>query len=934
MSVLSVLSVSFVPSLAERRDNPESLSAPTNIGHLLLRAAHFSPDARIRSVNAGTEDSAPLSYPSLLEDARRISGGLAASGCRPGSAVALCLERPHDFLPAFWGCVLGGYVPCPLAPLRADSERSAQHLAQISTLLDRPLFVTTRAAGIELPEQAISAEISSLRRGVPRDAAHEAREHDLAILMLTSGSTGHAKAVELTHGNLLASLADRAARQRLSAADTMFNWIAFDHVAALLESHMIASYVGANQIHTEPATILADPLRFLRIIGRYQVTIAFAPNFLLGQINAALSAVDMQGGTTEVASLDLSCLRRIVTGGEANVVTTGRRFLDLLAPYGLSPDALWPAFGMTETCAACIYSHEFPHIDTECEFASVGIPVGRLNVRIVDADGCALPPGQEGELQLSGPMIFARYHNNEEATRAAFTADGWLRTGDLARIQKGRLSIVGRSKDCVIVSGVNYFSHELEATLEQLEGIERSFVAAFPTRPKGADTESLVVAFATTFDLEDDRRLYQLVVAVRNTTIMLWGFRPAVILPLPRSAFPKTSLGKIRRSLMRKRLEAGEWSGHLTYLDGVTTRQLGPYLPPDNEAEAAIARIFAEILGLDPARVSATASFFDLGGTSLDIIKLKQKLAERLQRFDFPIVSILQHPTPRALAGQKQGEYDPVVVLQATGDKTPLFCIHPATGEVLVFVSLANYFVNHRPFYALRARGFSPGEKQFESIDEMVSTYVAAIRTRQPRGPYAIAGYSFGAPIAFEVAKALEAQNERVAFCGSIDGTVFIGDREHKLNEIESAFRVAYFLGLVDMQQMLELPQRLGARMHAVDPYKAVMELACPTRLAELDLDVEKFTAWAKLSFRLVTLGQEYIPSGSVESATVFYAEPLWGTKDDWLCNKLVEWNNHTRTPPRYVDVPGSHSSLLERQHVASFQMTLRAELDRSLNGL
>src|SRR5207248_1498323 len=103
-----------------------------------------------------------------------------------------------------------------------------------------------------------------------------------------------------------------------------------------------------------------------------------------------------------------------------------------------------------------------------------------------------------------------------------------------------------------------------------------------------------------------------------------------------------------------------------------------------------------------------------------------------------------------------------------------------------------------------------------------------------PRGPYAIAGYSFGATIAFEVAKALEAQHERVAFCGSIDGTVFIGDREHKLNEIESAFRVAYFLGLVDMQHMLERPRQLIAQMSAPDPYKSVMELARPARLAEL----------------------------------------------------------------------------------------------------
>jgi thioesterase domain-containing protein len=133
---------------------------------------------------------------------------------------------------------------------------------------------------------------------------------------------------------------------------------------------------------------------------------------------------------------------------------------------------------------------------------------------------------------------------------------------------------------------------------------------------------------------------------------------------------------------------------------------------------------------------------------------------------------------------------------------------------------------------------------------------------------------------------------------------------------------------------MLERPGQLDAQMHASNPYKSVMDLASPARLAELDLDVEKFTAWAKLSFGLVTMGQEYTPSGSVESATIFHAQPLWGTRDDWLCNKLVEWNDHTRTAPRYIEVPGSHSSLLERHHVASFQMALRTELDRSLDGL
>src|SRR5262249_14292974 len=116
-------------------------------------------------------------------------------------------------------------------------------------------------------------------------------------------------------------------------------------------------------------------------------------------------------------------------------------------------------------------------------------------------------------------------------------------------------------------------------------------------------------------------------------------------------------------------------------------------------------------------------------------------------------------------------------------------------------------------------------------------------------------------------------------------------------------------------------------------PYEAVMKVASPRRLAELDLDLPRFRAWAELSYVLVNIGQEYVPSGDIESATVFYAEPLWGTKQAWLQNELADWNRHTRTTPRYIEVGGTHSSLLEREHAASLHAVLRIELERSLEG-
>jgi thioesterase domain-containing protein/acyl carrier protein len=697
---------------------------------------------------------------------------------------------------------------------------------------------------------------------------------------------------------------------------------------------------------------------FLRIIYRHRVSMTFSPNFLLGQITAQL---DTSAHPHSSRPLELSCLRHIISGGEANLVATGKRFLDKLARFGLARSALWPAFGMTETCAGSIYSREFPEGDAHHEFAALGRPIHGLKMRIVDEKGRQLSPGEPGELQLHGPMIFTRYYNDEAATHAAFTADGWFRTGDLGRIDGGRLRLVGRSKDSIIVNGVNYFSHQLESALAPLAGIERSFVAAFPIRPAGADTEQLAVAFTPTFPLEDEARLGQLFVAIRNTTLLLWGFRPALMLPLAAQAFPRTSLGKIQRALLRQRLESGAFAAELTHLASITARELEAYSPPQGETETAVARMFAEIFGLDPLALSATASFFDLGGTSLDIVKLKLYLQKRFPRVDVPLGTILQKTTARALATHLTGKelhpapsvYDPIVPLQLTGSKPPLFCVHAGSGEVLVFVNVASFFAGERPFYALRARGFNPGESYFASFQEMVDEYVVAIRRRQPHGPYALAGYSYGGPVAFEIAKALEAQGERVAFLGSIDGTPTIGNLMARLDLIDSAVTLAFFLGLIDRTQMQVLPGDLRAyatnqlngsrpsttglagrtpaqlNTRLADICAELLRSAPRERAAQLDLDLPRFTAWTRLSHALVQRGEAYTPGGTVQSLSVFYARPLSGSKAQWL-QRLHEWDRFVRQPVRYIEVEGEHHTLLDSKHVPGFQAALRTELDRA----
>ncbi len=902
---------------------------------LLIGAADRCADSGVHLVDQSGEGSMFLSYPAILQAARRIAGGLRSRNVTPGSKIVLLLERPGEVIPAFWGCVLGGYVPCPATFVRGDPQRASKHWSHIDTLLEHP-FVICKGNHSERPPGMAVFDLEALSAGNLEVDEYDVRLSDLALLMLTSGSTGNAKAVKLTHANLMASMAGKAEKLALRASDIALNWIAFDHVAALLEIHMIAQYVGATQVHAEPETVLTNPLMFLHLIDRHRVSLAFAPNFLLGQIAAAMTSKLERGNDATIGSLDLSCVRHIVTGGEANVVETGRRFLNLLSPYGLSQTALKPAFGMTETSAAAVYSDDFPKCDEGREFAAVGDPIVGFDIRIADGEGSCTSEGTPGELEVSGPMVFGGYLGNEEVTRAAFTKDGWFRTGDLARMENGRLRLSGRTKDCVIVNGVNYFSHELESALESLDGIARSYVAAFSTRPAGADTEQLVIAFGVERDSTEERKLYQLLVGIRNSTLLLWGFRPAQILPLPKSAFPKTSLGKIQRSLMRQRLEAGDYNIYANHVAAILTRQLGEYTPPAGPNEFAIAEMFSDVLGIDA--VGATANFFDLGGTSLEVLKLTHLLSRHFERkVDFPIV--LQHSTVRDLAQRIDmlmhgGEhtYDPIIPLQKTGSKIPLFCVHPGDGGVLTFVNLAKYFVNERPFYALQARGFSPDDGIFGSFEELIETYLEAIRVRQKHGPYALAGYSVGCPISFEIAKRLEARGEKVGFLGLIDE----GPSEDwpPVSRAGAAVTLGLMLNLLNNKQAVALERQFRAEP-AQNPFEVVFRAAQHARCLELDLDLKKFSVWADITHSIHDLVRAaHVTNGAVESITVFCSAgwPSQLPVELWR-KQLRRWERFSRRTVKFIDVAGEHLEIMGPKHVPGLQSVLISELDRALEG-
>lgn len=329
---------------------------------------------------------------------------------------------------------------------------------------------------------------------------------------------------------------------------------------------------------------------------------------------------------------------------------------------------------------------------------------------------------------------------------------------------------------------------------------------------------------------------------------------------------------------------------------------------------------------------------------------------------EIPILRILLHPTPTLLstlvekilnpAASDANVYDPIVPLQTTGDKTPIFFVHPGVGEVLIFVNLAKYFHGERPFYAFRARGFDKGQPVFTSMAEMAGCYADAMQKIQPHGPYALAGYSYGGVVAYEVAKLLESRGEQVKFVGLINIPPHIADRMHEISYTSGMLNLSYFLGLISQQDAKDLDEPLS-KLPKEEQLQKVWDMAPPQRLHELQLSIQKIDHWVGIARSLIECGKTYVPSGSVgeypvstpvpscyshiitEVLDVFYAIPLKGTKDDWLNKQLHPWRDFCRRDVErrgdgatFTDVPGRHYTLMDFDHVPGFQKIFRERLE------
>ncbi|WP_339776353.1 beta-ketoacyl synthase N-terminal-like domain-containing protein [uncultured Thalassospira sp.] len=630
------------------------------VGDVLQNAAQKFPSQEIVYIDDHGEEMSS-SYFELLATAETIAAGLHKAGFRVGDKLIVQTARSSTTIPLLWACLLSGVVAVPTPALTVLDEGAApvRKLRAVWEMLNGPAIATDADIADKLAGFGSEHGWDGLRV-ISFDTLNDAtaKQHapalpklspdTLAMLPLTSGSTGRPKAVELTHRNILAMSAGTNQANGFTVEDVALNWMPLDHPGALVFLGVVPMDVGAAQIHVPTGYVLGDPLRWLDLIDRYRASISWAPNFAFALINTRLGEGKKQ--------YDLSCMRFLVSAGEQVTATTVQLFLEKMQRNGLPKDALRPAFGMAETCSGITWSPGLTKkiLAEDPTYVSLGPVIPGAEMRITDEENNVLPVGETGALQLRGPSVLAGYYENPTVNADVMRGNGWFATGDLAFFKNKELYITGRSSEVIMINGLNVAANELEAVSEDVEGVAVSFSAALSVRNETTATEDVVLVFSPqSGDPSDKETLTSLADQIRSYMARQTGIRLAKLVALPTSEIPKTSIGKIQRSALKKRFLNGDFD-HAILAEKPRKRRRPA--PTDDtpahtqdqiaELEEKITALWSEALDIDD--IDPGESFFELGGNSILLMRLQALLRPIAPTIE--LVDLFQYPTIRSQA--------------------------------------------------------------------------------------------------------------------------------------------------------------------------------------------------------------------------------------------------------------------------------------------
>ena len=830
-----------------------------------------------------------LSYRELNERANQLAHYLRQQGVGPDRLVGLCVDRSVETMVALLATLKAGGAYVPLNPDNPPARLEQQLGGAVALITESKLLP-------QMPQFTGTVVVidrdQKLWTNQPKSAPESgAGSENLVYVIYTSGSTGVPKGVAVRHRNLVnyahfitKTLGVENYREGLEFATV--STLAAD----LGNTSIYPSLISGGCLHLVRYEMATEPRQFAEYLSKHPVDVL---KIVPSHMQALLHFEYAQ---------KLLPRKYLIFGGEALTPKLVEQ-IEALAPSC----QILNHYGPTETTVGSLTLKlkEYDWKQASLGTIPIGRPIQNTQIYILDGNLEPVPPGVTGELYIAGAGVTAGYLGQEEKTAERFLKNPFAgdpdarmyRTGDLARfLDDGKVEFLGRGDDQVKVRGFRIELGEIESALLRHAAVKQAVVVAKE-------------------DEQGNKRLVGYVVPRREQSAEAEDLRahlkqqvPDYMVPQAIVLLPKLPLGpngKLDRKALPEPHEAE--SAH-------------ELIAPHDETETVLLKIWQQVLRRE--KIGVTDNFFELGGHSLLAVQLMGEIRKETGA-DIPLAALFQGATIEYLAKLVRGaddvnrpkadEADRLILheIQAQGSRPAFFAAVLPGVNALGYATLSRHMGQDQPFYMLQAPGPGPraGRRPYsaEEYEKVAADYIHAMRTVQPSGPYHIGGMCEGARIAFEMARRLEAEGQKVQLLAIMDTWVIENTQDRRL------WRIHYYL------------RRLGVFWRQpFDTKVRMLTKALGNRIRWwLGVKTRTKSEWMHAYWP----GDQYVPNRIDSRITIFKApkQPFYYKKDE-----LLGWGPRTSGGVEIRVLPNTkHRLLLREPYVRELALALSEFIQR-----
>ncbi|TRX22986.1 non-ribosomal peptide synthetase [Flavobacterium franklandianum] len=834
------------------------MSYPKSTLHeLFAKQAEIYPN----SIALEFEDK-QITYGDLSTMINQMANYLWSQGLRPGQIVAISLERTPELITSLFAVLQCGasYVPIdtnyPDARLNIMIEDSdAAFYIGLNSKRNFPNKAVSLSIGTIL-ESMVDLPVAPINLMVPTESA--------AYIIYTSGSTGKPKGVQVAHCNVINLVYSMAKEPGISATDKIFSITTISFDAMVMEIFLPLLH-GACVVLVDEET-RRDGNLLLEKAAKDKITMMWG--------TSSIWHILIDSGWKEPLNI------KALIGGEPVPIPLAKELLSRC-------NELWNIYGPTET-TVCSFLTQITINDNPI---TIGTPIANTNVYLLDANRKPVNEGQVGEIVIAGDGVSLGYLNRPDLNNERFLTNTFNRelggkmylSGDLGKLlPNGHVQCLGRIDHQVKVRGYRIELGEIEEALLSIDGIKSAIVIA--------ETDILIAFIEADYEItneQDQIRLWRNELAAQLPTFMV----PHDFNILEK--LPTTLSGKIDRKAL------------LNY----KSNKIVQYTEPRTETEKIVETIWKESLKRE--KIDIFSNFFEIGGHSLIAVRVMNKIEQQTGK-KLPLSALFEHSTIEQLAKllntDREIYSEHLVPIKPQGTKPPLFIIHGAGLNVLNFIHIVSHFDDDQPVYGIQGIGPNGYDNWFESIEDMAACYIESIIKINPKGPYALAGFSFGGVVAFEMARQLKEQGKTVSIVALLDtyadlSYYYTASWQKKLMRIydNNSKRLSYLIEMLTSWKAFKIRTQ-AKKEHILKMYFGQKDI-----LSEQEaLALEEFTVASSMVNKIVDRYQLKPQNCGVD---------LFRAKDDKeykLDPIFLGWKKAALKGVNIHDIPGDHLAIVD----------------------